>query len=71
MSERFKDNQDGTLTDTKYNKMWAKEDSFQMRGKWCTWKGAHKFVNWLNENKFAGYDDWRVPTSQVKPNLEA
>jgi len=69
MSERFTDNQDGTLTDTKYNKMWTREDSYQMRGKWCTWKGANKFAAWLNENKFAGYEDWRVPTSQECRNL--
>ena len=62
--ERFVDNGDGTVTDTKYNKMWMKEDSFLMRGKWLTWKASHKFVAWLNEQKFAGYDDWRVPKTR-------
>jgi hypothetical protein len=67
--ERFTDNDDGTLTDAKYNKMWIKEDSYQMRGRWCSWKGAHKFVEWLNEQKFAGYEDWRVPKNQECRNL--
>jgi hypothetical protein len=67
--ERFIDNGNGTLTDTKYNKIWLKEDSYQMRGRWCTWKGAHKFVEMLNEQKFAGYEDWRVPTNQESRNL--
>ena len=67
--ERFSDKDDGTLNDTKYNKTWLKQDSYLMRGRWCTWKGAQKFVEMLNEQKFAGYEDWRVPTSQECRNL--
>jgi len=69
MSERFIDNGDGTVTDSKFNKMWIKEDSYLMRSKWCTWKGAQKFANWLNEQKFAGHEDWRVPTKGEARNL--
>ena len=69
MSERFINNGDGTVTDTKFNKMWTKEDSFQMRSKWCTWKGAQKFANWLNEQKYGGHEDWRVPTKGEARNL--
>ena len=29
--ERFKDNENGTISDTRYNLMWTKEDSYQMR----------------------------------------
>lgn len=67
--ERFIDNGDGTLTDRKYNLTWLKLDSYQTKGKWCTWKGANKFVARLNEEKFAGYDDWRLPTPQQARNL--
>ena len=42
--ERFKDNENGTISDTRYNLMWAKEDSYQMRNKWCAWKGAHNYI---------------------------
>ena len=62
--ERFIDNDDDTLTDTRYNVMWLKKDSYQVKGKWCSWKGAKKFVEKLNEEKFAGYDDWRLPKKQ-------
>ncbi|NIQ03873.1 MAG: DUF1566 domain-containing protein [Nitrospinaceae bacterium] len=67
--DRFKDNENGTLTDTKYNLMWVKEDSWLMRGKWITWKAANKFVEWLNEQEYAGYSDWRLPSSQECRNL--
>ena len=67
--ERFVDNEDGTLTDSKYKVMWLKEDSYQIKGKWCSWKGANKFVAKLNEEKFAGFEDWRLPKNQEARNL--
>lgn len=68
-SERFKDNGDETLTDSKYNLMWFKQDTYQLKAKWCTHKQAKKFVQRMNEEKFAGYEDWRVPSSQECRNL--
>lgn len=69
MAERFIDNGDGTISDTKYKLMWCKEDSYLMRGKWCNWKGANKFTAWLNEQKFGGFEDWRLPKNQECRNL--
>jgi hypothetical protein len=68
-SERFTDNGDGTLTDTRYKMMWMKQDFYQIRGKWITWNSANKFVAMLNEKKYAGYEDWRLPTNQDCRNL--
>ncbi len=67
--ERFKDKEDGTILDSRYNLMWTKEDSYQMRNKWCSWKGANNYITWLNEQKYAGYEDWRLPKSQECRNL--
>jgi len=67
--ERFIDNGDGTITDTRYNMMWLKQDSYQAKGKWCTWKGANKFTQKLNDEKFAGFDDWRLPKKTEARNL--
>ncbi|MCF8720465.1 Lcl C-terminal domain-containing protein [Nitrospina gracilis] len=67
--ERFVDNGDGTVTDTKYKMMWLKEDYYQRKGKWCSWAGANKYVKLMNEKQFAGYTDWRLPKSQDCRNL--
>lgn len=68
-NERFTDNGDETLTDTKFNLMWMKKDSYQIEGKWLSWKGANKLVSSLNEQAFAGYTDWRLPSSSDCRNL--
>ena len=67
--DRFIDNEDGTLTDTKFNLMWLKQDTYQLKGTWRSWKKAKKFVERLNEKKFAGYSDWRLPSSKDNRNL--
>lgn len=67
--DRFTDNEDGTLTDTKFNMMWVKQDSYQIKGKWLSWKKAKKFVERFNEEKFAGHSDWRLPSSKDNRNL--
>ena len=59
--ERFKDNQDGTLTDTKTTLMWLREDGWQREAKWFTWDEAHEFSIYMNGIKFCGFQDWRLP----------
>lgn len=60
--KRFIDNGDKTITDTKTGLMWMKEDSWQQTGHWLDWFGAFDFVKKSNEEKFANYRDWEVPT---------
>jgi hypothetical protein len=59
--ERFIDNGDGTITDTKNNLMWTKTDSMNDLKKWCCYQDCLDYVRALRENKFAGYDDWHLP----------
>ena len=71
MSEegRFVDNKDGTITDIKTNLMWTKTDTMNDLKKWCCYQDCLDYVRQLRENKFAGYDDWRLPTRDQMSTL--
>ena len=58
METRFIDNGDNTITDTKTNLIWAKEDD----GKERKWKDAKKYCE-DNEAKLPG-EGWRMPTRE-------
>lgn len=58
MDNRFTDNGDNTVTDTKTNLTWAKEDD----GKERNWKDAKEFCE-KNEMKLPG-EGWRMPTRE-------
>ena len=60
----FVDNGDGTISDTRANLMWKKDDSFKEFGYGITWFEAQDYCEMLNEKKFAGYDDWRLPSGE-------
>jgi len=59
---RFKDNEDGTVTDLEEGLMWKQQDSYQEKKRWINWVEAHDYMREKNANKFAGYQDWRLPT---------
>ena len=60
-SNRFKDNQDGTLTDTQTTLMWFREDGWQREGKWFSWDEAKDWYILMNGIKFCGFEDWKLP----------
>lgn len=61
---RFKDNGNGTITDQQLNVMWKKTDSFQDTKKWINWLKCPDYVSKINNGKFAGYNDWRLPSQE-------
>ena len=60
----FVDNGDGTISDTRANLMWKKDDSFKEYGYGINWFEAQDYCEMLNEKQFAGYDDWRLPSGE-------
>ncbi|MBW1896826.1 MAG: DUF1566 domain-containing protein [Deltaproteobacteria bacterium] len=54
----FKVNADGTVTDRATGLMWQQAGSDYP----VTWYEAHEYVSQLNEKRFAGRADWRLPT---------
>jgi hypothetical protein len=55
------DNENGTISDSRHSVMWAKSDSFEEFKYGINWYEAHDYCESLNEKKFAGFDDWRLP----------
>ena len=65
----FVDNGDGTISDTRSNLMWKKDDSFKEFGYGINWFEAQDYCEMLNEKQFAGFDDWRLPSGEEAKNV--
>ncbi len=61
MTQRFTDNQDGTISDTQTGLMWQECYAYPETGNYINWYNANDYINALNEKKLGGYDDWRLP----------
>jgi hypothetical protein len=57
--ERFVDNGDGTVTDTRRKIMWQKGDN----GKEVTFEEAQDYIKSL---RLGGYTDWRLPSPEER-----
>jgi DNA-directed RNA polymerase subunit RPC12/RpoP len=55
---RFVDNRNGTITDNETKLMWQKSGSREM----MAWGKTPDYIDRLNNRKYAGYSDWRLPT---------
>ncbi len=68
VKSRFKDNGDGTITDSKTGLMWQKSGS----DKPMVSNYVQAYIDEINKDKgFAGYNDWRLPTLyELKSLLE-
>ena len=59
----FVDNGDGTISDLSNNIMWFKNDTWLELGRLINWNESQSYAKEMNEKKFAGYSNWRVPTA--------
>ena len=66
---RYLDNDDGSITDTKTGLMWMKKDSYLHSGHWLNWHEVHDYVRQLNDEGFAQHSDWQLPTREELKTL--
>jgi len=65
----FLDNGDGTISDTGNNLMWAKSDSYAEFKYGINWFEAQDYCESLNEKEFAGFDDWRLCSTEEAKSM--
>ena len=58
MSERFVDNQDGTIQDNETGLAWSKKDSIQIEQDWVMFQEALAFIDGLNKKDYLGFPGW-------------
>ncbi len=65
IKNEFKDNGDGTITDHITGLMWQKTGSDY----YMPYEEGHIYIQEMNRNKFADYEEWRLPTIEEMSSL--
>ncbi len=63
------DNGDGTVTSEAHGLMWCKTDSMNDLKKWVNYQESVDYARGLREERYAGYDDWRLPSRDEMATL--
>ena len=61
MTDRYTDNNDGTLTDQATGLMWQESYAYAETGNYVNWYEAQEYIGRLNAKKLGGHADWRLP----------
>ena len=60
---RFIEGDSETIIDGAKRLVWLKKDTWQMAGKWMAQRQVIEFAGSLNGKRFAGFSNWRLPTT--------
>ena len=60
---RFIEADSDTIIDGAKRLVWLKKDTWQLAGKWMAQRQVIEFAGNLNRQRFAGFSDWRLPTT--------
>lgn len=66
---RFISGGEHTVIDTEARLMWTRTDSMMDKEKWVNYQDATDYARELCENRFAGFDNWRLPTRDEMGSL--
>ena len=68
-SQRFVEGEDDTVIDRTKRLVWLKKDTWQLTGKWMNWVQVRDFSERMNRKRYAGYENWRLPTADEAKSL--
>ena len=60
---RFVEGDNDTVIDCSKKLVWLKQDTWQFTGKWMNQLQVKEFAETLNRKRFAGFSNWRLPTT--------
>ena len=66
---RFIEGDSETIIDGAKRLVWLKKDTWQLAGKWMAQRQVIEFAGNLNRQRFAGFSDWRLPTTVEAKSL--
>ena len=69
VQERFAEADEHTVIDLKRKLVWLRKDTYQMAGKWLNWVQCRDYAKELSHSHYAGYNDWRLPTTEEAKSL--
>jgi hypothetical protein len=67
--ERFAAGDENTVIDLKRKLVWLRQDTYQITGKWNNWVQCRDYAKDLSQSHYAGYNDWRLPTTEEAKSL--
>ncbi|MBT3923533.1 MAG: DUF1566 domain-containing protein [Nitrospina sp.] len=68
-AERFMEADNDTIIDGANRLVWLKKDTWQLSGKWMAQRQTKDFAEDLNRKQFAGFSNWRLPTTSEAKSL--
>ena len=60
---RFVDGENATIIERSKRLVWMKDDTYQLTSKWMSWIQVRDYAEELNKKRYAGYSNWRMPTT--------
>ena len=67
--DRFVGGEDGIVIERSKNLAWMKDDTYQLTKKWMSWIQVRDYAEELNNQRYAGYSNWRMPNTAEAKSL--
>jgi hypothetical protein len=66
---RFKEGEKGIIIELSKGLVWMKYDTYQLSNKWMSWVQVRDYAEELNQKMYAGYSNWRMPSTLEAKSL--